>query len=426
MTDIPTTTNHRKMNLRDRIIKEAKSFFGSDIIISEKALQVLEYTYELNPNPLDVFYHANRLHPLFFNALSSLGIQLDERRFQSFKRVQKEPAGSIGDLLKSLFKTRGIHGGKLVPTAKAIKASKRLTLHDILVAPFESIYSIYVGKNAPSGKCTNDVVDHVLQSINKDYGREPNIETERFCSQIVSQIARIKHIDPFSETQQFVLFYNGKNYEIRPFAGWDGFLLDDKAFEDGSLWHVRGNVFQPIATFSEEALEHLNNLINRNAPEKYFQDFFTKYPEFLLVLGDFRRVHSQLVLSEDGGSSYIPDFFVERIDSDLCDLIELKRADQKMYRRQQNRDRFMAIIYEAIAQVASYRNWFDDKENREEFFRIYGLKLYRPNVVIIIGRDEPLDEVNRVQIHSEMPGWLEIKTYDQVLMKVKEWKRLFF
>jgi hypothetical protein len=414
------------MNLRDRIIKEAKSFFGSEIIISEKALQVLEYTYELNPNPLDVFYHANRLHPPFFNALSSLGIQLDERRFQPFKRVQKEPAGSIGDLLKSLFKTRGIHGGKLVPTAKAIKTSKCLTLHDILVAPFESIYSINVGKNAPRGKCTNDVVDHVLQSINKDYGRAQNIEIERFCSQIVSQIARIKYIDPFSETQQFVLFYNGKNYEIRPFAGWDGFLLDDKAFEDGALWHVRGNVFQPIATFSEEALEHLNNLINRNAPEKYFQDFFTKYPEFLLVLGDFRRVHSQLVLSEDGGSSYIPDFFVERLDSDLCDLIELKRTDHKIYRRQRNRDRFMAIIYEAIAQVASYRNWFDDKENREEFFRIYGLKLYRPNVVIIIGRDEPLDEVNRVQIHSEMPGWLEIKTYDQVLMKVKEWKRLFF
>lgn len=80
---------------------------------------------------------------------------------------------------------------------------------------------------------------------------------------------------------------------------------------------------------------------------------------------------------------------------------------------------------EVIAQLATYRDWFEDKANREAFHRRYGLKAYRPRVVAVIGRTESFDdEIQRIRLEDQLPRWVTIATYDDVVARAKHWKLL--
>jgi hypothetical protein len=121
----------------------------------------------------------------------------------------------------------------------------------------------------------------------------------------------------------------------------------------------------------------------------------------------------------------VPDFFLEKMNSTFCDICDLKRAHGQLVRRQPRRVRFRDSVMEAVAQLEHYRNWFDDKVKREEFKRRYGLNAFRPRIVLIIGRRESFyDEFERSKLESSLPQGLLLATYDDILDKAKQWRRL--
>ncbi len=136
-----------------------------------------------------------------------------------------------------------------------------------------------------------------------------------------------------------------------------------------------------------EALSHLEALINGNSNENEFQQFFEGHPEFLLALGggEYVELHPQVVIERDEGS-LIPDFFLEKLNDKFADICDLKLATQRLTANRHNRLGFRAAVHEAIAQLDFYRNWFEDREKREAFYRKTGLRVYRPRVIVIIGR----------------------------------------
>ena len=78
---------------------------------------------------------------------------------------------------------------------------------------------------------------------------------------------------------------------------------------------------------------------------------------------------------------------------------------------------------EAIAQLEHYRDWFEDKHNRTRFYEKYGLKSYRPKVIVIIGRrDNFYHEVDRIRLESRLPSYVDLKTYDDVVDKARQWR----
>jgi antiviral defense system Shedu protein SduA len=143
-----------------------------------------------------------------------------------------------------------------------------------------------------------------------------------------------------------------------------------------------------------------------------------------LSLGNYAALHPQIVLHEDGGSRLIPDFFLEKMNSDFCDICDLKRPAQDLVRHQRHRTRFRDAVMEGIAQLAIYRDWFESSQNRKDFHSRYGLKGYRPSVVLIVGRRQSYyDEVERIRLESSIPGWLRLVTYDEVVDKARQWRR---
>lgn len=231
-------------------------------------------------------------------------------------------------------------------------------------------------------------------------------------------------IDESYSYQQWIIYNDGKKYKIKPFGAWGVNQLQDKPLKDGSLWIARGNVLQPPTKFSEEKIERFEYLINTNALEKDFQKFFEKNPEFLIALGDYKGIHSQLILKAEDGNNLIPDFFLEKLNSDFCDIIDLKRPSFKISKIQKNRNRFRDIVMEGVSQLENYRNWFEDKKNRDEFHSKYGLKSYRPKVVLILGRQKSIfNEIESIRTQSILPNHFELRTYDEVLNIAKNYLR---
>ncbi len=223
------------------------------------------------------------------------------------------------------------------------------------------------------------------------------------------------------------MYFDGKSYRIAPFGVFGVYQFSESPLPDGSLWIARGNIIQPPNRFTEENIAELEYLINHQAKERDFQVFFEKHPEFLLSLGSYSRMHPQVIIHEDSGKKLIPDFFLEKLNSDFCDICDLKKPTADLVRRQHNRIRFRDAVMEAIAQLNYYRDYFDDKKQRNVFSQKYGLKAYRPMVVIIIGRRQSFyNEVERINLESQLPSWVILKTYDDVLDRAKQWRKFIY
>lgn len=252
---------------------------------------------------------------------------------------------------------------------------------------------------------------------------QENIDT--FFEGLLSQLELLNRIDPSSGSQQFLLWHDGQRVRFRPFGAFGLNQFDEKRLPNGSLLVARGNVLQPGSRFSEEKISTLEELINGDAPEQDFQEFFEEHDEFLLALGDYTRIHAQLVLSEDDGGRMIPDFFLERFDSSLADICDLKRANVELVRAQRNRRRFRDAVAEAVAQLRTYADYFDDASNRNAFKNAHGFTAFRPRVVMIVGRRQSFDDdIDRVKLMSGIPNWVDLRTYDDVVAKARQWRHL--
>lgn len=170
----------------------------------------------------------------------------------------------------------------------------------------------------------------------------------------------------------------------------------------------------------KEAIQELEALINSGATaEKHFQGFFARNPDFL-INDDYRRAHSHLILSQDESDILIPDFVLEPVLQDrFCDLLELKLPKDPVYILKKNRNRFSAAVSEAAAQLRTYRNFFEQKPNRERFELKYpDLKIYRPRMLVIIGRRSPGSPLIKQQVRTDHPE-LFLHTYDEILERAQ-------
>ena len=98
------------------------------------------------------------------------------------------------------------------------------------------------------------------------------------------------------------------------------------------------------------------------------------------------------------------------------DVLKLPRA--KLVVGQSNRRRLSAALMEACAQLREYRDYFEEQANRNAIDQIYGLRFYRPKMIVVIGKrsDYLANELRKAE--SDVPQ-LIITTYDDVLDRAR-------
>lgn len=167
------------------------------------------------------------------------------------------------------------------------------------------------------------------------------------------------------------------------------------------------------------AVQELEELINDpHVREQDLHDFFEQNPDFILT-DDYQRAHSKIVLESDSDDTLIPDFVLEPVGNNaLCDLLELKLPQVGVDVTKPRRARFSAAVVEACAQLRKYRDYFEEKQNREYFKNKYRLLAFRPRMFVIIGRRGRVDPIELRRIEGDLPAY-QIRTYDDILERAK-------
>ncbi len=415
-------------SVRSSICSAAGQLFGRPVSFEERAYQALEIVTKRGTTPQAVHVWAQLASstPAVHQFLEELGVRFEGGRspWPAAPRPLKPwDAGAIdwGRAVRGVFCVEDSRTPQIEYTnaGRDVAASGIITVRHLATSIFESGRISFRGT-----RLTNTPFRALARGAGIERRRAWSEDIDAFSSHAVAAFNRIYACDPSYGAQQFILYHDGKSIRFAPFGVFGGYQLQEAPLPDGSLWVARANLVQGTERFAPEAISALEELINRGAQEGDFQAFFEEHPEFLLAIGDYVRLHPQLVLSEDDGRRLIPDFFLEKMNSNFCDVCDLKRPSAELVRHQRNRGRFRDAVMEAAAQLTYYRDYFEDRQHRDSFHRRYGLNAYRPRMVVIIGRQRSFyDEVERIALESQLPSWVVLKTYDDVLLGVKRWKQ---
>lgn len=172
--------------------------------------------------------------------------------------------------------------------------------------------------------------------------------------------------------------------------------------------------------FWRKQLDEFEYLLNNGQiKEGDFQQFFESYPHFLKGI-EYSKVVSHPILEKDTcEGELIPDFFLQPLNSNFCDIVELKKPEAKVFIGEKKFLKFSYQLEKSLAQIKDYRNYFDDKLNREKVYNKYGLTAFKPNLSLIIGRDHVTISEEKIRlILNDMPRGINIITYDQLFKRM--------
>ncbi len=430
-------------------------FFGSHVRIEPRALQAMQTVKKESRRVSKGFMSKKRFktvvttttgraHQIFAGLRSSLPILSTALSELSYENAaldlllqnafpldpKKHPLWELdwNGVYVRCFGTRDEAGRAVLSEAgEKVRRSGYLSVSDLLASVLTADSSVPIewmpGERGDRARPRN--ANGLVRRLAGDVGRggeaKWNADHVEVAAAIQEAVEQLSEFDSDPGQQQVAIWSDHSRIRIAPFGSLGPFAVQGNT---GPPVLSRANVVQRGGFFSEDSLDELEELINRSALEQVFQDFFEEHPEYLTMLGPYQRAHSHLVLTGDSGK-LIPDLFLEKIDSKHVDLLDIKRPTTELVRNQRNRVRFRDAVMEAVAQIEGYKGFFDDRANREEFERQYGLKGFRPSAFVVIGRNKSFSsEVQRIRLESDLPRWIKLATYDDIYRRAEHWNTL--
>jgi hypothetical protein len=181
-------------------------------------------------------------------------------------------------------------------------------------------------------------------------------------------------------------------------------------------WQRLGiQAIRPVPLVSDAALVGLRDLLsNDSTSEDQIQQFLNRYPEVLTSFGGYSGSHPHVLLREEGKTDMVPDYLLELPVDRRFDILDLKLHTTRLsvggrYKR------MSAELQKAVAQLRAYQNFFDESQNRKWFIKEYGLEPFKPEIVVVMGRDsEFASREERREIEGQLSP-TRLLTYDDVI-----------
>lgn len=110
-----------------------------------------------------------------------------------------------------------------------------------------------------------------------------------------------------------------------------------------------------------------------------------------------------------------PDFFVLKANG-YADIVEFKLPKLKSSSTvgRENRETFSAEINSYISQTRTYKEYFNDSQNRKWFEAKYGFKVLKPRRILVVGRRNDFDNDEWKEIIADYND-VEIVNYDELI-----------
>lgn len=157
--------------------------------------------------------------------------------------------------------------------------------------------------------------------------------------------------------------------------------------------------------------------------ELELQSFFEKDPVFLSFGTKYRKLFPRILLKKTNGKDLIPDFLLERVTDGFCDILDIKLPRKRILAGSEERKRFTSEVGMAIAQVHEYREYFDDRSNIREALCKYGLSVYKPDVMVLIGSGQNVKKEDIIAVVDRY-RYVKVVTYDDILKQIEYLRNL--
>jgi hypothetical protein len=178
----------------------------------------------------------------------------------------------------------------------------------------------------------------------------------------------------------------------------------------GVVAEKTGSLLRPEIKGFEEKLNQ------RSLKESQVQTFLEQHPNILKMLGyGYNRIYPQVILQREDGTSLRPDFILEPIGSNWCDILDIKLPDKSVVVGGRDRKRFSAAVEELIAQLREYSAYFEDTRLAKRVEEIYGIKCYKPRLIGIIGRDPFIEDERQLRRLETQYTDVDVLTFDRLL-----------
>jgi len=196
-----------------------------------------------------------------------------------------------------------------------------------------------------------------------------------------------------------------------PMRASDGDIIGNR----GLLTHFK----EKFGIFTPDEIAELEEMIrNPKASEKDFQKFFESHTHFFRRW-DYREVYPQVYLSRHEQGPLVPDFILTNPEMQKAMVMELKLPKPKLIRHKRNRDRFADAVMEARSQLLEYRDWFEEKANRENLAAKVKMEIFRPHLAVVVGRSADFKcGIDRQRLAAQTDD-IEVLTYDDIAAYAK-------
>jgi hypothetical protein len=222
-----------------------------------------------------------------------------------------------------------------------------------------------------------------------------------------------RRLSPERDMPYMALFQRDNKIYIGQYTYRNAFAAQEHLSVTGGSKILSVHKTRPVSLIPVEAINELEELISQvNPREAVIQKFLENHSEILESLG-YASVYSHVALRSDD-QVLIPDFLLVKPGNQGFDILDLKKPSGRVLIR----DPFLRVSHEilkALAQLRTYRKYFDKPENRSQFYKQYGLEAFTPELIVIIGRHCEFKSVaDSVEAKAQLQG-LRIMTYDDLL-----------
>jgi len=132
------------------------------------------------------------------------------------------------------------------------------------------------------------------------------------------------------------------------------------------------------------------------------------------------------VLARESDGPLIPDFFLQPLDGDFCDILDLKLPTSNLIVGSKNRFRLSSSVAEAVAQGRDYGNYFEDPQYRSQVRQKYGLTAYKPQLFVVIGRSPSTLSPEGYRRVVSGNSDVKLMTYDDLQKRIAQMISLAF
>jgi hypothetical protein len=255
--------------------------------------------------------------------------------------------------------------------------------------------------------------DHIVETMNYQglsYDEAVAVTYDKQFNDFKSFILKIHRN---SLLTQFTMSINGGSIQVIPYHSHAIHEVETKPSQvivgrPGVIANTIG------AVFSDEIREFERLINSDDTQERHLQKFLEKYPNFLKGL-NYENIYPQIILERDNDGSLRPDFILEPYNDAFCDILDIKLPSQKFFVGRKDRENLAAGLHEVAAQLREYASYFEEEKYRKFVREKYGLNVYKPRLIAIVGRDMRQMTEDKFRRALTVYDNLRFMTFDELL-----------